>query len=136
MLFSTAITPGACQAARSASARSAQDLTVPVSVTLEPTVSTVMLPASSSALRFKASFDLALDIARHDTRLQLDVIGGIAALIAALGFESPSVHDAEMSRIREGDHLLGPQRRERTAHRFNRNRQVVRNVVARHRQAH
>ena len=59
ILFSTAVTPGACQAARSASARSAQDLTVPVSVTLEPTVSTVMLPASSSALRFKSLMSLA-----------------------------------------------------------------------------
>jgi len=51
MLFSTLVTPGADQAARSASCFSAQDRTVPYSLTAPPSASTVIRRASNSALR-------------------------------------------------------------------------------------
>jgi hypothetical protein len=47
------VTPGAAQAARSASCRSAHDFTVPRRITSLPLASTVMRLASSSALRRK-----------------------------------------------------------------------------------
>ena len=51
MSLSTLWTPGAFQAARSASRRSTTDRTVPRSVTRDPLVSTVICSASSSAWR-------------------------------------------------------------------------------------
>src|SRR4051812_11949886 len=55
MRFSTLVTPGAKNATLSASSRSAQERTEPLSVTTPPSVSTVIRAASSSALRRKAS---------------------------------------------------------------------------------
>ena len=55
MRLSTDTTPGADQACRSASSFSAQDRTVPLSVTLPPSTSTVMFLASNSAVRTNAS---------------------------------------------------------------------------------
>lgn len=55
MRLSTLLTRGAAQVARSASSRSAHDLTVPRRMTSLPLASTVMRLASSSALRRKAS---------------------------------------------------------------------------------
>jgi hypothetical protein len=49
------VTPGANQAARSASSRSAQDRTVPLSITSPPLASTVTRLASTSALHRNAS---------------------------------------------------------------------------------
>src|SRR5579883_1630143 len=54
MRFSTAVTPGADQATRSASCFSAQERTVPLRITLLPCTSTVMRSASVSALRTSA----------------------------------------------------------------------------------
>jgi hypothetical protein len=47
ILFSTSVTPGAAQAAISASSRSAQERTVPLRMTLLPSVSTEIRLASS-----------------------------------------------------------------------------------------
>ena len=47
--------PGAAQAARSASCRSAHARTLPRKITVSPRVSTVIRRASSSALRFRAA---------------------------------------------------------------------------------
>ena len=58
--FSTLETPGAAQAARSASCFSANERTVPRSVTLRPSTSTVTRLASTAALRLKASSILFL----------------------------------------------------------------------------
>ena len=55
MRLSTETTPGADQACRAASSFSAQDRTVPLSMTLPPSTSTVMFLASSSAVRTNAS---------------------------------------------------------------------------------
>ena len=60
MWLSTLVTPGALQAARSASCRSAQDRTLPLRITSLPLASTVMRLASTSALRRKASSILLL----------------------------------------------------------------------------
>lgn len=60
MRLSTSVTPGARQAARSASWRSTQERTVPFRITSLPLVSTLMLLASDSALRRNASSILAL----------------------------------------------------------------------------
>jgi hypothetical protein len=64
--LSTLVTPGAAQAARSASWRSAQERTVPLRFTAPPSVSTAMRAASSSALpklRFHVPFDV--DVRSH-----------------------------------------------------------------------
>src|SRR5712675_910928 len=53
---------------------------------------------------------------------------------AAMGLESPAIDDTEMSRVGKGNHPLGPQPRQRSTHGFHCNREVVRNVVPRHRQ--
>src|SRR6266403_3034533 len=53
---------------------------------------------------------------------------------AAMGFKGLAIDDAEMPRVGEGNHLLGPQRRQRSTYGFHRNREVVRDVVAGHRQ--
>src|ERR1700682_5747864 len=53
---------------------------------------------------------------------------------AAMGFKGLAIDDAEMPRVEEGNHLLGPQRRQRSTYSFHRNREVVRDVVAGHRQ--
>ena len=55
MRVSTLVTPGADQAERSASCRSAQERTDPRRMTRLPSTSTVTLLASSWALRTKAS---------------------------------------------------------------------------------
>src|ERR1700693_4421860 len=60
ILFSTFATPGADHAARSASFFSAHERTLPISLTVEPCVSTVMRRASTSALRRRASSILLL----------------------------------------------------------------------------
>ena len=52
--FSTAVTPGADQAARSASSLSAHERTVPLKITLLPCTSTVIRCASVCALRMSA----------------------------------------------------------------------------------
>ena len=55
MRSSTFVTPGAAHATCSASSRSTQDRTEPLSVTLPPLASTAMWLASITALRWKAS---------------------------------------------------------------------------------
>jgi hypothetical protein len=55
ILLSTSVIPGACHATLWASWLSAQDRTVPVRMALLPWISTLMLLASSSALRTNAS---------------------------------------------------------------------------------
>lgn len=67
MALSTWETPGAAQASRSASSFSAQERTLPRRVTLPPSTSTVMRPASPAVLRRNASLILALRSIR-DTR--------------------------------------------------------------------
>jgi hypothetical protein len=57
MRFSPFVTPGASQAARSASSRSAQDRTMPCRMTSPPLASTLIRFASSCALRFNFSRD-------------------------------------------------------------------------------
>src|SRR3977135_1856084 len=49
-------------------------------------------------------------------------------------FESPAIDDAEMSCIEEGNHPLGLERRQRAAHGLDWDVEVVRDIVARHRQ--
>ena len=54
MLFSTAVTPGAFQAARPASSCSRHERTLPDNFTLPPSADTAMCSASTSASRFNA----------------------------------------------------------------------------------
>ncbi len=65
--FSTEVTPGADHAARSASAFSAQERTVPFKITLLPCTSTVIRCASVWALRTSACsiFSLSSDGVRR-----------------------------------------------------------------------
>src|SRR3984893_2126062 len=58
----------------------------------------------------------------------------MASSAAAMGFKGLVIDDAKMPRVEEGNHLLGPQRRQRSTYGFHRNREVVRDVVAGHRQ--
>src|ERR1700734_3680948 len=53
--LSTLRTPGDLHAARSASSRSDHERTVPRRATLSPSAATLMWPASTSALRFRAA---------------------------------------------------------------------------------
>src|ERR1700730_12772211 len=66
ILFSTCVTPGARQAADSASSRSAHERTVPLRITLPPIASTEIRFASTTALRLNASSILVL-ISTGDT---------------------------------------------------------------------
>ena len=68
--FSTSVTPGADQAARSASRRSAHDRTLPVRITLLPWVVTWICSAFVSAVRTSASSIFLVELLgrRPDTR--------------------------------------------------------------------
>src|SRR5712692_4559168 len=110
--FSTAVTPGADQAARSASSRSAQERTIPFRPTLLSCTSTAIRCASSSALRTSASSILLLrsdDVGRGltamrlltppDARQAVDDPFGVLLLVLPLyiAFErDPSVRDGHL----------------------------------------
>jgi hypothetical protein len=61
-MFVTLETPGDAQATRSASCFSAHDRAVPRRVTALPSISTLMRPASTSALRRNASSIFVLSV--------------------------------------------------------------------------
>ena len=86
--FSTPETPGAAQAAHSASSRSVQELTVPRRVTLPLAASTEIFPASSSAARSRACSILCLTS-------PTETFGGLDAdLVRYAGYPNQVAHGA------------------------------------------